>query len=134
MLVFDAAKRDVCVVERQSTTTPLQALALWNDEQLVEAARGLAERVLREASSADERVRLAFHLTAGREATAGEVEVLLALREDLIGTYTGDPDAAGALASFGVRPPSEDLDAAHVAAWSVLAATLFSHDAFVTLR
>ena len=42
MMAFDAADKNVCTVKRQSTSTPLQALALLNDTQIVEAARFVA--------------------------------------------------------------------------------------------
>ena len=45
---FDAAERLFCTVSRQRTSTPLQALVLLNDPQFVEAARGLAARMIRE--------------------------------------------------------------------------------------
>ena len=46
MLTFDATTREFCAVKRQTTSTPLQALVLLNDPQFVEAARGLAQRLL----------------------------------------------------------------------------------------
>ena len=45
MLNFDAAERHTCIVKRQKTSTPLQALVTLNDPQFVEAARVLAQRV-----------------------------------------------------------------------------------------
>src|SRR5262249_23389656 len=48
MTTFDAADRSVCSARRQATSTPLQALALLNDPQTVEAARFLGQRTLKE--------------------------------------------------------------------------------------
>ena len=43
LAIFDAADRINCAIRRQTTSTPLQALALLNDPQIVEAARHLAK-------------------------------------------------------------------------------------------
>src|SRR2546430_11625427 len=46
--VFDAPERNVCLVHRQTTSTPLQALCLLNDVQVTEAARFISQRMLQE--------------------------------------------------------------------------------------
>ncbi len=50
--LFDSAQRRTCEVSLPRTNTPLQALTLLNDLIYLEAARGLAERVLAEPASA----------------------------------------------------------------------------------
>ncbi|HYK89344.1 MAG TPA: DUF1553 domain-containing protein, partial [Acidobacteriota bacterium] len=60
LLTFDAPDREKCMARRAPTNTPLQALVLLNDPTYVEAARGLAQRVLREGGQDDQsRIRYA---------------------------------------------------------------------------
>ena len=51
MVAFDAPTREKCIIQRQVTNTPLQALVTMNDEQFVEASRLFAERILLEGGS-----------------------------------------------------------------------------------
>src|SRR4029077_916707 len=76
MIAFDAPDREVCVVRRATTNTPLQALTLLNDPIFVEAARKLAERVIKEGGAAPEaRLGLAFRLAAGRTPSQHEMQI-----------------------------------------------------------
>ena len=93
LTTLDAPSREQCVVERQVTNTPLQALALWNDEGMREAAHAFAQRCL--AQPGDEAVRLhyAFRLLLQRPPSAVEQDTLrraLAAQR----TATGDETSA----------------------------------------
>jgi len=95
MTTFDAAERNTCLVRRQTTTTPLQALVLLNDPEFVEAAAKIAERSFKEQDP----VQYPFRLLTGRYATPDEVRVLVLLYDEQLTTRTSAQDAATALAS-----------------------------------
>ncbi|HTD88350.1 MAG TPA: DUF1553 domain-containing protein, partial [Candidatus Binatia bacterium] len=61
MITFDAAERNTCVVRRQTTSTPLQALVLLNDPQFVEAAEKLASHATEiGGSNVEQRITFIF--------------------------------------------------------------------------
>ena len=77
---FDAPSGELCVARRDSSTTPLQALTLMNDEMYIEIARGIAESVLRSMGPNAEPRSLAslmFRQLFTRSATEKELESLL---------------------------------------------------------
>jgi hypothetical protein len=83
MITFDAAERNSCIVRRQTTSTPLQALVLLNDPQFVEAARKIAERAIREAGpKPDDHIRYTFRLLTGRAPTLRQMQILQRLYEE----------------------------------------------------
>ncbi len=121
LLTLDAPTRESCVVQRRATNTPLQALVLWNDEQFVEAARKLAERVLDSDASADaDRVVWLMRTCTGRRPDAGEQALLL----EGLGSYRQrfglDVAAAESLLNVGEAPRSSEHVASELAAWTLL--------------
>src|SRR5687767_2594264 len=76
MLTLDGSNRDQCEVIRLRTNTPLQALVLLNDPVVQEAARVLAEKLMLEKSSEEEKLNKAFRLIVCRKAKNKESELL----------------------------------------------------------
>ncbi len=82
LAAFDAPAADVATVRRNRSNTPLQALTTLNDVLFVEAAHGLARRVLKESPpDAASRLRHAFRLCLGREPDGVEKDTLATLLE-----------------------------------------------------
>ena len=80
---FDCPDAGQIQPKRTSSTTPLQALNLLNGAFLIDQADRFAARVAREAGDEPaERVRLAFLLAFGREATAAEIAAATQLVAD----------------------------------------------------
>src|SRR5439155_26972753 len=90
LMTFDAPDRETCTVRRSRTNTPLQALALMNDPTFVEASRHLAERLMREATTVEERIALAFRLATGRKPAEREAAVLRGVYEKQLAVYRAD--------------------------------------------
>ena len=129
MVTFDAADRSYCTVRRQQTSTPLQALALLNDTQVIEAARHLAQRVLKEAeASRDERISRMFRMVCGRTPSARELPVLGRLFEEQRALFASDAEATAKLLAVGETKNDPPLDSVELAATTVLAGALLNHD------
>jgi hypothetical protein len=128
MATFNAPTREFCVVRRDVTNTPLQALVLWNDEQFLEASRVLAQRTLDEAQDDDARLALIYRRCTG--ATPDD-RVLSVLRE-MLGyfkdRYADAPDDAKALLEQGEHPLPEKHDPVDLASWMMVASSVLSLD------
>ncbi len=75
MTAFDASGRDECVVKRDLSNTPLQALNLLNDPSQVEAAKALAEQLL-DIENDNARIETAYKRALARNPTAKERRTL----------------------------------------------------------
>ena len=141
MMIFDSAKREVCVARRDSTSTPLQALVLLNDVQFMEAARVLAERVIIEhpedagaPGRSTARIAAAFRRLTGRRPRPDEAMLLDELWAEERVAFDADPEAALLVASTGESPTHPGLDAAEVATMTIVCSTIMNTDASVTGR
>ncbi len=127
LLAFDAPSREECTVERPRSNTPLQALVLLNDPTYVEAARGLAERILKEGGNTNaSRLEFAYEIVLSRKPRENERQVLITLLNKHQTEYQADSKAAEKLQHIGLKPPAENINPAELAAWTSLARVLLN--------
>jgi len=133
MLLFDAPFRETCALRRSRSNTPLQALNLLNDPTYVEAARFLAQRMIKEGGTTIEsRLTHGFHLLLARNPSQQELQVLTAAVERSIQDFTKDPEAAKQLLSLGEAKSDDKLPPAELAAYTTVASTLINLDETIT--
>ena len=133
MQAFDAPSREVCVLTRAKTNTPLAALVLMNDPTFVEASRKLAGRVLRDGgATAESRLTLLHRLVCGRHPTEHELGLLSGALAELQTSFHAEPAAAKRLLEVGETPRDESLDAAELAAYASLANAVLGTDEAIT--
>ena len=131
MANFDSAMRESCTVRESRTNTPLQALNLMNDVTFVEAARKLAERVIRDATAQD-RLDLAFRLVLARAPEPSERARLIPAVAFYKDHFSSKPEAAARLTSVGDSKPDANIVQPELAAWTAICSALLNLDEAVT--
>jgi hypothetical protein len=129
---FDAGNREVCLIRRGRTNTPLQAFVTLNDPVFVEAHQAMAHRLVAEAE--ERRLSLLFRLCLAREPDAREKATLQALLKDARRRYWADAGAARQMAAEPLGAPPADADLAELAAWTVVASVVMNLDEFLMRR
>jgi hypothetical protein len=133
LATFDATSRSFCVVRRQKTNTPLQALVTLNDPTFVEAMRVMGEQMTR-IPDARQSITTAYRKLTGRKPPVKEVNLLLALRKVEEDKFRKDPKKAIGWLHSGQHVTDKTLDPALLAANSVVASTILNSDASLTKR
>ena len=129
MDAFDAPMRDVACTRRQRTDTPLQALVTMDDEQWVEAARALAERVIKEGGKQPEqRISLMSEILLSHEPPPRMAAVLEDSLAQMQKHYAADPKAAHALLGVGESRSDTSIPAPELAAWTMVASEMLNLD------
>jgi hypothetical protein len=128
--LFDAPSREFCVVKREQTNSPMQALTLLNDQQFVEAQRVLAERLLHQFPDSDvPRLRQAFRLFTSRLPTDAEFDVMAKMVQGERDYFQKHQDEAVALVTGnGKFPSNNSISKIEVASLAVVIRALMSHD------
>lgn len=124
---FDAPSRQVSCTRRPRTNTPLQALTTLNDPVYMEAAKGLAVRVI--ASDQHDvagRITLAMKLCLARGPDAEELQRLTALYEKMHNHFEKHSDEVSELVAG--NPGATGANDVDVAAWTVVANALLNLD------
>jgi hypothetical protein len=132
LATLDAPDRETCVVRRSRTNTPLQALVLMNDPTYVEAARKLAERMMKERKTTEERIAFAFELTTARKPSEKETAILKRVFEAQRDAFAKNKVAAEKLLKVGEADRDKTLDLIDLAAWAMVANTILNLDEVVT--
>ena len=126
--LFDNAQRRTCEVRNARTNTPLQALTLLNDETYLEASRALATQMLHQPGDAIARLQFLTRCVLSRAATDREVAVLQRELDRARTHYHAHPDDAAKFLQLGQTAPDAKLNAAELAAHTVVASLALNLD------
>jgi len=108
--VFDLPEGFTSTAQRNVTTTPTQALLLFNAQSFIQRAKSMASRLEKEAKTDADRIQLAFRLAYGREPTTAEVSSALSfLREQ---TQRINPQTGGKAGFYSEKMPYREGRAA----------------------
>jgi hypothetical protein len=130
---FDAGIRTSCIVGRQKTNTPLQALVILNDPTFVEAAKVMGEQITK-APDAKSAIVQAFRKLTGRRPTGDELALLVELQDKEFQKFKADKNKTKGWLSAGAYKTGRSLDPARLAANAVMASTIMNMDASISKR
>jgi hypothetical protein len=133
MAAFDAPSGETACPRRLRSNTPLQALTTLNEKTFVEAAQGLALRLMKEGGSDDRaRIRYAFELCTGREPTSNELNKLLKFWQEQYAYFENRTAAAVSVAVPDVKAMPADVNLHKVAAWAMVSRAILNLDETLT--
>lgn len=128
---FDAGNREVCMIRRSRTNTPLQAFVTLNDPVFIETHQAMARRLMTAARDVPARLSLLFSLCLSREPTAHESDALTALHAESLTTYQKDVAAAQKMATEPLGPAPKGVSLPELAAWTTVANVVMNLDEFL---
>jgi hypothetical protein len=133
MITFDGGSGEVCQIRRIRTNTPLQALVTLNDPVYLEAAAGLARRMIAEGGKTNtSRIVRGLRLALIRPLRKGEAGPLIGLQKDAQTEFAAAPEKAEELlkSAWATLPPG--VSKPEFAAWIVTTSAIMNLDEFLT--
>jgi hypothetical protein len=127
---FDAGNREVCMIRRGRTNTPLQAFVTLNDPVFIETHQAMARKVM----NAADKISLMYRLCVSREPSAKERAALMKLHAESLAAYKQDQASATQMATDPIGPAPKDADIAELAAWTTVANVVMNLDEFLMRR
>jgi hypothetical protein len=129
MLIFDAPMKEICEVRRVRTSTPLQALNLLNDPQMLEAARVLGSALVAEKGLAlENKISMAFRKIISRQPTEQEIGILMKAYQEEYVRYQATPGEAGKFLRVGAYPQNKSLNEIECAAMMHTVSIIYNLD------
>ncbi|WP_416441026.1 PSD1 and planctomycete cytochrome C domain-containing protein [Phnomibacter sp. MR] len=132
MAIFDASNRDQCEVKRLKTGTPLQALVMLNDPTSLEASRVLAQQLLANKGTDENRISTAFQRIICRKASAKEMDILQAYLQAQRKAFTSKQLNADKTLAHGEYPLPANANKPELAAWMKLCSTIYNMEEAIT--
>ncbi len=133
LMTFDAPDRAICTEQRSVTCTPLQAFVTLNEKGFVEAARVLADRVLREGGDTlEQRIQYACRTVLARPPSPRERKILGGVHADMQAAYQKDLKGAVELLASGDVKNDRKHNELDLVAWTAVANVLLNLDETVT--
>ena len=121
LITFDCPDSNVACLKRTRSNTPLAALATLNNEVFTEAAKALANRLLKEKTTDPARIAHGFRICVAREPSAAEHATLAKLISQARAHYAAHEAEAKAF--------NGNTEAS---AWAATARVLLNLDEFIT--
>ena len=130
---FDGPSRASCVVRRQSTNTPLQALVTLNDPTFIEAAKIMGEEMSKQPNI-ENAISQVYRKLTGTTPSRKEIVLLTNLQQIEYRLFKSNPNKIKGWLNTGLYKINKTLDPSLVAANTVVASTILNSDATITKR
>ncbi|MEA5257792.1 DUF1553 domain-containing protein [Arcicella aquatica] len=133
LATFDATSRSSCVVRRQKTNTPLQALVTLNDPTFVEASKVMGEQMAK-IGDVNKGIIYIYRKLTGRTPQPQEVALLAQLQRVSRAKFQQYPQKAKGILKAGQYVVDKKLDTSLIAANTLVTNTILNSDATLTKR